>query len=93
MSLFMDVQNYLRRYGSATQSELAQQMRTSAEIIQMMAEKLHAKGKIRMSRVMPSCVSGSCSGSCCTAIGPQTAQRQAVRVYHWVERRGEKVHS
>lgn len=31
MSLLMDIQDYLRRYGTATQLELAQQLRTTVK--------------------------------------------------------------
>lgn len=85
MSLLLDVQNYLRRYGSATQPELAQQLRTSPEVIQMMVETLRAKGKVRMSRVMPSCMSASCGGSCCKPVEQQSVRRTAVMLYQWID--------
>lgn len=65
MSLLMDIQDYLRRYGTATQLELAQQLRTTPEMVEMMAETLRAKGKVRFTKTMPACMSGACSGSCC----------------------------
>ena len=45
MSLLMDIQDYLRRYGTATQPELAQQFGTTSEMVEMVAETLRAKGK------------------------------------------------
>ena len=53
MSLLMDIQDYLHRYGTATQLELAQQLRTTPEMVEMMAETLRAKGKVRFTKTMP----------------------------------------
>ena len=53
MSLLTEMQDYLRRYSTATQSELAQQLRTTPEVIEMMGETLRAKGKVRFLKTMP----------------------------------------
>lgn len=82
MSLLMDVRDYLRRYGSATQGELAQQFRTTPEMVDMMAETLRAKGRVRFGRVMPSGGCG-CGGCSCAASGQ--GKKASVRVYEWIE--------
>lgn len=46
MSLLMDIQDYLRRYGTATQPELAQQFRTTFEMVEMVMKTLRTKGKV-----------------------------------------------
>lgn len=84
MSLLMDIQEYLRRYGTATQPELAQQFRTTFEMVEMMAETLRTKGKVRFKKTMPSCVSGACSGSCAQAPKHDEGKRVPVRVYEWI---------
>lgn len=84
MSLLMDIQDYLRRYGTATQPELAQQFRTTFEMVEMVAETLRTKGKVRFMKTMPSCVSGACSGSCAQATKLDEGKRVPVRVYEWI---------
>lgn len=84
MSLLMDIQDYLRRYGTATQPELAQQFRTTFEMVEMVAETLRTKGKVRFRKTMPSCVSGACSGSCAQAPKHEEGKRVPVRVYEWI---------
>ena len=80
MSLLMDIQDYLRRYGTATQPELAQQF----EMVEMVAETLRTKGKVRFTKTMPACVSGACSGSCAQAPKHDEGKRVPVRVYEWI---------
>ena len=76
MSLLMDIQDYLHRYGTATQLELAQQLRTTPEMVEMMA--------VRFTKTMPACVSGACSGSCAQAPKHDEGKRVPVRVYEWI---------
>lgn len=84
MSLLTEMQDYLRRYSTATQPELAQQLQTTPEVIEMMGETLRAKGKVRFLKTMPACMSGACSGNCGTNQAPVGAKREAVRVYEWL---------
>lgn len=84
MSLLTEMQDYLRRYSTATQSELAQQLRTTPEVIEMMGETLRAKGKVRFLKTMPACVSGACTGSCGQGHPSGEGKREAVRVYEWL---------
>lgn len=84
MSLLTEMQDYLRRYSTATQSELAQQLRTTPEVIEMMGETLRAKGKVRFLKTMPACVSGACTGSCGQGQPSGEGKREAVRVYEWL---------
>lgn len=84
MSLLMDIQDYLRRYGTATQPELAQQFRTTPKLVEMVAETLRTKGKVRFTKTMPSCVSGACSGSCAQTPKHDEGKRVPVRVYEWI---------
>lgn len=84
MSLLMDIQDYLRRYGTATQLELAQQLRTTPEMVEMVAETLRTKGKVRFTKVLPACASGACSRSCSEAPTPAAGKRVPVRVYEWI---------
>lgn len=84
MSLLMDIQDYLRRYGTATQLELAQQFRTTPEMVEMVAETLRTKGKVRFTKTMPACVSGACSGSCAQTPKHDEGKRVPVRVYEWI---------
>lgn len=84
MSLLMDIQDYLRRYGTATQLELAHQLRTTPEMVEMVAETLRTKGKVRFTKTMPACVSGACSGSCAQAPKHDEGKRVPVRVYEWI---------
>lgn len=84
MSLLMDIQDYLRRYGTATQPELAQQFRTTFEMVEMVAETLRTKGKVRFKKTMPACMSGACSGSCCDTPTAAAGKRVPVRVYEWI---------
>lgn len=84
MSLLMDIQDYLRRYGTATQPELAQQFRTTFEMVEMVAESLRTKGKVRFTKTMPTCTSGACSGSCCDTPTTAAGKRVPVRVYEWI---------
>lgn len=85
MSLLTEMQDYLRRYSTATQPELAQQLRTTPEVIEMMGETLRAKGKVRFLKTMPACVSGACTGSCGQGQPSGEGKREAVRVYEWLE--------
>ena len=80
MSLLMDIQDYLRRYGTATQPELAQQFHTTFEMVEMVTETLRTKGKVRFTKTMPACMSGSCCDTPTTAAG----KRVPVRVYEWI---------
>lgn len=84
MSLLTEMQDYLRRYSTATQPELAQQLRTTPEVIEMMGETLRAKGKVRFLKTMPACVSGACTGSCGQGQPSGEGKREAVRVYEWL---------
>ena len=84
MSLLMDIQDYLRRYGTATQPELAQQFRTTFEMVEMVAETLRTKGQVRFTKVLPACASGACSGSCAQAPKHDEGKRVPVRVYEWI---------
>ena len=84
MSLLMDIQDYLRRYGTATQPELAQQFRTTFEMVEMVMETLRTKGKVRFTKVLPACASGACSGSCCDTPTIAAGKRVPVRVYEWI---------
>ena len=84
MSLLMDIQDYLRRYGTATQPELAQQFRTTFEMVEMVTETLRTKGKVRFTKTMPACMSGACSGSCCDTSTTAAGKRVPVRVYEWI---------
>ena len=84
MSLLMDIQDYLRRYGTATQPELAQQFRTTFEMVEMVMETLRTKGKVRFTKTMPACVSGACLGTCCDTSTTAVGKRVPVRVYEWI---------
>lgn len=84
MSLLTEMQDYLRRYSTATQSELAQQLRTTPEVIEMMGETLRAKGKVRFLKTMPACMSGACTGSCGQGQSSGEGKREPVRVYEWL---------
>lgn len=53
MSLLMDVSDYIRRYGTASLSELSQQLRVSPDEIQAAAEVLRQKGRVARRRVLP----------------------------------------
>ena len=79
MSLLTEMQDYLRRYSTATQPELAQQLRTTPEVIEMMGETLRAKGKVRFLKTMPACMSGACTGSCGQGQPSGEGKREAVR--------------
>ena len=84
MSLLVDIQAYLRRYGTATQPELAQQFRTTPKLVEMVAETLRTKGKVRFTKVLPACASGACSGSCAQAPKHDEGKRVPVRIYEWI---------
>lgn len=84
MSLLTEMQDYLRRYSTATQPELAQQLQTTPEVIEMMGETLRTKGKVRFLKTMPACLSGACSGSCGQAQASGDGKREPVRVYEWL---------
>ena len=84
MSLLMDIQDYLRRYGTATQPELAQQFRTTFEMVEMVMETLRTKGKVRFTKVLPACASGACSGSCAQPPKLDEGRRGPVPVYKWI---------
>lgn len=84
MSLLTEMQDYLRRYSTATQPELVQQLRTTPEVIEMMGETLRAKGKVRFLKTMPACMSGACTGSCGQGQPSGEGKREAVRVYEWL---------
>ena len=68
----------------ATQPELAQQFRTTFEMVEMVMETLRTKGKVRFTKVLPACASGACSGSCAQAPKLDEGKRVPVRVYEWI---------
>lgn len=84
MSLLLDIQNYIKRYGSATQPELVQQFQTTPEMVEMIGETLRAKGRVRFARVKPACAGGCCGGSCGEVQSTAGVPHKPVRVYEWV---------
>ena len=89
MSLLMDVSDYIRRYGTASLSELSQQLRVSPDEIPAAAEVLRQKGRVARRRVLPDCMGSTCSGggcSCAEAEPAASGKRTPVTVYAWIDK-------
>ena len=82
MSLLMDIQDSVIVLRATPDSIAA--LATAPEMVEMMAETLRAKGKVRFTKTMPACMSGACSGSCCDTPTTAAGKRVPVRVYEWI---------
>ena len=84
MSLLMDIQDYLRRYGTLPLVLKVSITISTFEMVEMVMETLRTKGKVRFTKVLPACASGACSGSCAQAPKLDEGKRVPVRVYEWI---------